>query len=196
MEREEMGGDQLRRTLRRLAHEIIEDAADLRALVLVGLRSRGVPLAERLTAHIQALEEIRPLVGALDVTLYRDDLDRGGSRNKIQKTNLPFTCESREVVLVDDVLYTGRTVRAALTALVAFGRPRRVRLAVLVDRGGRELPVRADFIGRNVTARSGEEVRVLLEEADGREAVLLQIETAPEHNGKERQPNIDSSTAP
>jgi pyrimidine operon attenuation protein/uracil phosphoribosyltransferase len=153
-------------------------------------------LAERLTAHIQALEEIRPLVGALDVTLYRDDLDRGGSRNKIQKTNLPFTCEGREVVLVDDVLYTGRTVRAALTALVAFGRPRRVRLAVLVDRGGRELPVRADFIGRNVTARPGEEVQVLLEEADGREAVLLHSETAPEHNGKERQPNIGSSTAP
>jgi pyrimidine operon attenuation protein/uracil phosphoribosyltransferase len=97
---------------------------------------------------------------------------------------------------VDDVLYTGRTVRAALTALVAFGRPRRVRLAVLVDRGGRELPVRADFIGRNVTARPGEEVRVLLEETDGREAVLLQSETAPEHNGKERQPNIGSSTTP
>jgi pyrimidine operon attenuation protein/uracil phosphoribosyltransferase len=191
-----MGGDQLRRTLRRLAHEVIEDAADLRALVLVGLRSRGVPLAERLAAHIQALEEIRPPVGSLDVTLYRDDLDRGGSRNKIQKTNLPFTCAGREVVLVDDVLYTGRTVRAALTALVAFGRPRRVRLAVLVDRGGRELPVRADFIGRNVTARPGEEVRVLLEETDGREAVLLQSETAPEHNGKERQPNIGSSTTP
>ena len=196
MEREEMGGDQLRRTLRRLAHEIIEDAADLRALVLVGLRSRGVPMAERLAAHIQALEEIRPPVGALDVTLYRDDLDRGGSRNKIQKTNLPFTCEGREVVLVDDVLCTGRTVRAALTALAAFGRPRRVRLAVLVDRGGRELPVRADFVGRNVTARPGEEVRVLLEETDGREAVLLQGETAPEHNGKEKQPNIGSSTAP
>ncbi len=191
-----MGGDQLRRTLRRLAHEIIEDAADPRALVLIGLRSRGVPMAERLAAHIQALEEIRPPVGALDVTLYRDDLDRGGSRNKIQKTNLPFTCEGREVVLVDDVLYTGRTVRAALTALVAFGRPRRVRLAVLVDRGGRELPVRADFVGRNVTARPGEEVRVLLEETDGREAVLLQSETAPEHNGKEWQPNIGSSTAP
>ena len=191
-----MGGDQLRRTLRRLAHEIIEDAADLRALVLVGLRSRGVPMAERLAAHIQALEETRPPVGALDVTLYRDDLDRGGSRNKIQKTNLPFTCEGREVVLVDDVLCTGRTVRAALTALAAFGRPRRVRLAVLVDRGGRELPVRADFVGRNVTARPGEEVRVLLEETDGREAVLLQGETAPEHNGKEKQPNIGSSTAP
>ncbi|MEE9274177.1 MAG: bifunctional pyr operon transcriptional regulator/uracil phosphoribosyltransferase PyrR [bacterium] len=193
MEREELAAEQVGRTLRRLAHEIIEQAGDLSALVLIGLRSRGAPMAERLAAHIEALEGVRPPVGALDITLYRDDLDREGARAKLQRTDLPFSCQDRGVVLVDDVLYTGRTVRAALAALVNFGRPRWVRLAVLVDRGERELPVRADFVGRNLPVRPGEEVQVLLAEVDGRDAVLVRGEPVSEENARahasrEKQP--------
>ncbi|MBI2177686.1 MAG: bifunctional pyr operon transcriptional regulator/uracil phosphoribosyltransferase PyrR [Candidatus Tectomicrobia bacterium] len=174
MEREELGPDQIRRTLRRLAHEIVEQTADLGPLALVGVRTRGVHLARRLARDIQALGGSLPPVGALDVTLYRDDLDREASaRAKLQKTDLPFSCADREIVLVDDVLYTGRTTRAALAALVSFGRPRRVRLAVMADRGGRELPVRADFVGKNLAVRPGAEVKVLLEEIDGRDALVV-----------------------
>lgn len=165
----------LRRTLRRLSHEILEQTADLSALALIGIRTRGAPLAERLAGELRVLAGSRPPMGALDVTLYRDDLNRGGGvRAKLRKTELPFSCEGKDVILVDDVLYTGRTARAALAALVSFGRPRRVRLAILVDRGGRELPVRADFVGRNVEAGRHEEVRVHLEETDGRDAVFRQ----------------------
>ncbi|MEE9197912.1 MAG: bifunctional pyr operon transcriptional regulator/uracil phosphoribosyltransferase PyrR [bacterium] len=175
MVREELGSDQMRRTLRRLAHEIIEQAGDLRELALVGIRTRGVTLAERLAGDIEQLGDIRPPVGALDVTLYRDDLDRaGGARVRLQKTDLPFSCAGKDIILVDDVLYTGRTVRAALAALVNFGRPRRVLLAVAVDRGGRELPVRADYVGRNLDVRPDEEVQVLLQESDGRDAIVVQ----------------------
>jgi pyrimidine operon attenuation protein/uracil phosphoribosyltransferase len=142
--------------------------------VLVGVRTRGVHIARRLARDIQALSGSLPPVGALDVTLYRDDLDLGsGARTKLQKTDLPFSCADKEVVLVDDVLYTGRTTRAALAALVNFGRPRRVRLAVVADRGQRELPVRADFVGKNLSAGPGAEVKVLLEEIDGRDALVV-----------------------
>ncbi len=175
MVREELGSDQMRRTLRRLAHEIIEQAGDLRELALVGIRTRGVTLAERLAGDIEQLGDIRPPVGALDVTLYRDDLDRaGGARVRLRKTDLPFSCAGKDIILVDAVLYTGRTVRAALAALVNFGRPRRVLLAVAVDRGGRELPVRADYVGRNLDVRPDEEVQVLLQESDGRDAIVVQ----------------------
>lgn len=166
----------LRRTLRRLSHEILEQTADLSVLALIGIRTRGAPLAERLAGELRGLAGSRPPVGALDVTLYRDDLNRGGVRAKLRKTELPFSCEGKDVILVDDVLYTGRTARAALAALVSFGRPRRVRLAILVDRGGRELPIRADFVGRNVEAGRHEEVRVHLEETDGRDAVFRQAQ--------------------
>ena len=169
----QLDGGQLRRTLRRLAHEILEQTAELPVLALIGIRTRGAPLAERLAGELRALAGSRPPVGALDVTLYRDDLNRGGgARTKLKKTELPFSCEGKDVILVDDVLYTGRTARAALAALVSFGRPRRARLAILVDRGGRELPIRADFVGRNVEAARGEEVRVHLEETDGEDAVF------------------------
>ncbi len=175
MAREELGSDQVRRTLRRLAHEIIEQAEALEDLALVGIRTRGVTLAERLADNIEQLGDIRPPVGALDVTLYRDDLDRGGgARVRLQKTALPFSCAGKDIILVDDVLYTGRTVRAALAALVNFGRPRRVRLAVAVDRGGHELPVRADYVGRNLDVRPDERVRVFLEESDGQDAIIVQ----------------------
>ena len=181
MEREELGPDQVRRTLRRLAHEIVEQTGDLGPLALVGVRTRGVHLARRLARDIQALSGSLPPVGALDVTLYRDDLDReANARAKLQKTDLPFSCADREIVLVDDVLYTGRTTRAALAALVNFGRPRRVRLAVMADRGGRELPVRADFVGKNLSVGPGAEVKVLLEEIDGRDALVVRAKaTAP-----------------
>jgi pyrimidine operon attenuation protein/uracil phosphoribosyltransferase len=172
--REELDSGQLRRTLKRLAHEIIEQSGDFGQLALVGIRTRGVPLAERLSGIIESLEGTRPLVGALDVTLFRDDLDRaGGARARLRKTDLPFSCADKDIVLVDDVLFTGRTVRAALAALVNFGRPARVLLAVAVDRGGRELPVRADFVGRNLDVLPDEEVQVLLEESDGRDAIIV-----------------------
>lgn len=172
--REELGGEQLRRTLKRLAHEIIEQTHGLDSLVFVGIRTRGVTLAERLASVIHSLNNVRPPVGALDVTLYRDDLDSGeGARTKLRKTDIPFSCEGKDIVLVDDVLFTGRTVRAALAALVNFGRPRRVLLAVAVDRGGRELPVRADFVGRNLDVHPDEEVQVLLDESDGRDAIIV-----------------------
>ena len=170
---QQLDAEQLRRTLRRLSHEILERTADLSDLVFVGVRTRGVPLAERLARELQSLVGVHPLVGALDVTLYRDDLNHGGGvRTSLKKTDLPFSCEGKDVVLVDDVLYTGRTARAALAALVGFGRPRRVRLAILVDRGGRELPIRADFVGKNIEAVHPEEVRVHLEETDGLDAVF------------------------
>jgi len=174
VEREELGREQVRRTLRRLAHEIVEQTADLPSLALVGVRTRGVHMAHRLARDVEALGGVLPPVGVLDVTLYRDDLDRGGgARAKLKRTDLPFSCADREIVLVDDVLYTGRTARAALAALVNFGRPRRVRLAVMADRGGRELPIRADYVGKNLAVRPGDEVKVLLEETDGRDAVVV-----------------------
>lgn len=175
MIREELGSDQVRRTLRRLAHEIIEQASALEELAIVGIRTRGVTLAERLAANIEHLGGIRPPVGVLDVTLYRDDLDRGGgARVRLQKTEIPFSCTGKDIVLVDDVLFTGRTVRAALAALMNFGRPRRVRLAVAVDRGGHELPVRADYVGRNLDVQPDERVQVFLEERDGQDAIIVQ----------------------
>ena len=169
----QLDAEQLRRTLRRLSHEILERTADLSNLVFVGIRTRGAPLAGRLARELQSLVGVYPLVGALDVTLYRDDLNQaGGVRTGLKKTELPFSCERKDVILVDDVLYTGRTARAALAALMGFGRPRRVRLAILVDRVGRELPIRADFVGKNIEAVHPEQVRVHLKETDGEDAVF------------------------
>jgi pyrimidine operon attenuation protein/uracil phosphoribosyltransferase len=163
----------IRRALTRIAHEIAERNQGTAELVLVGMRTRGVPLARRL-ARILADIEGRPVpVGELDVTLYRDDLAVRGLRPALQQTDIPVDITGKVVVLVDDVLYTGRTVRAALDALMDFGRPRRVQLAVLVDRGHRELPIRADYVGKNVPTSRREEVQVRLEEVDGTDEVLL-----------------------
>lgn len=164
--------DDITRAIRRIAHEILERNKGADDLVLVGIRKRGVPLSERLAAEIEAIEGVRPLAGALDVAFYRDDIAIRRPK-EISPTELGFDVEGKKVVLVDDVLYTGRTVRAAIDALVDFGRPRAVQLAVLVDRGHRELPIRADFIGKNLPTSAREEVEVLLAESDGEDSVSI-----------------------
>jgi len=174
-----MTSDDVRRAVVRISHEIVEKHAGTADLVLVGVQRRGVPIAQRLSDAIADFEGERPPVGALDITFHRDDLARLGESPVVKGTELPFEIEGRTVVLVDDVLYTGRTVRAALDALREFGRPRAVRLAVLVDRGHRELPIRADHVGKNVPTSRDEVVRVRLREVDGEDAVdLEQVESS------------------
>ncbi|MGH2721461.1 MAG: bifunctional pyr operon transcriptional regulator/uracil phosphoribosyltransferase PyrR [Actinomycetota bacterium] len=163
---------EIARALKRIAHEILERNKGAGDLVLVGVRKRGVPLAERLGSEIEQIEGTRPPVGALDFSFYRDDVHIRRP-SEIATTVMPFDVSGRTVVLVDDVLYTGRTVRAAIDAVVDFGRPRRVELAVLVDRGHRELPIRADFVGKNIPTAGREEVMVMLNETDGRDLVVI-----------------------
>jgi pyrimidine operon attenuation protein / uracil phosphoribosyltransferase len=162
----------VRRTLRRLAHEIVEANQGAHEVVLVGIQRGGAVLAERLASEIEAFEGVRPAWGTLDVTLHRDDLDRRGLHPTPRPSQLP-DIEDRVVVLVDDVLMTGRTARAAMDTLNDFGRPRIVRLVVLVDRGHRELPIRADMVGKNIPTAREDDVRVLFEEEDGRDAVVV-----------------------
>lgn len=166
------------RTLTRLAHEIIERNRGAANLALVGMQTRGVFLAKRLAKKIETVEGTEIPFGTLDVTLYRDDFRTRLKQPKVQVTDIPFDTYDMNLVLVDDVLYTGRTVRAALDALMDLGRPRRLQLAVLVDRGHREMPIRPDFVGKNVPTSINEEVRVRMTEIDGEDAVLL-VEVAP-----------------
>ena len=161
----------LERTLTRLAHEIVERNRGVERLAVVGIRTRGAPLAERLVRKIAAIEGKEIPLGTLDITMYRDDFRR--KIPTVRGTDIPFDIDDMNVVLVDDVLYTGRTARAALDALMDFGRPATVQLAVLVDRGHRELPIRADYVGKNVVTSVGEEVQVRLKEQDGEDCVLL-----------------------
>jgi pyrimidine operon attenuation protein/uracil phosphoribosyltransferase len=163
----------LDRTLRRMADEIIElnDGPD--NLIIVGIQRRGVQLAARLGALISAHEKTEVPRGSLDITLYRDDLQTVGPRPVVGPTDLPWDLEGKCVVIVDDVLYTGRTVRAALDELADFGRPARIALAVLVDRGGRELPIHADVVGKKVTVAAGDRVDVMIEELDGKDGVIV-----------------------
>jgi len=178
-ERQElMDKSRLARTLSRMAHEILEREPEVARTVLVGVRTRGVPLARRLAALMAEASGVGPVVGALDITLYRDDLTTVGPQPVIKGTDIPCSIDGRTVVLVDDVLYTGRTVRAALDELIDFGRPARIELAVLVDRGHRELPIRADFVGRTLTTTRQEMVQVELAEEDGVDQVVL-LERAP-----------------
>ncbi len=163
----------LRRAVTRIAHEIVESARGTEGLMLVGMYTRGVPLARRVADAIAAFEPERVPVGALDVGMYRDDLPTLGARPRLQRSDIPADITDKRVVLVDDVLYTGRTARAALDALTDFGRPRRIMLAVLVDRGHRELPIRPDFVGKNLPTARDEQVRVQLIETDGTDQVLL-----------------------
>ncbi len=164
-----MTTDDVRRALVRISHEIVEKHGGTDGLALVGIERRGVPLAARLAASIEANEGVRPPVGSLDITFYRDDLSQVAKSPQVHAAELPFVLESSTLVIVDDVLYTGRTVRAALDALVDVGRPQTVRLAVLVDRGHRELPIRADHVGKNVPTSRDEVIKVRLSEVDGGE---------------------------
>lgn len=168
-----MDEEALGRALTRIAHEIIERNKGIEDVILVGIRRRGVPLAKRLAQKIGQFEGITPPVGILDITLYRDDLSTRTEQPVVQKTEVPFDIRGKRVVLVDDVLYTGRTARAALDALIDLGRPQVIQLAVLIDRGHRELPIRADYVGKNVPTSRKEIVEVRLTEVDGEDQVVI-----------------------
>lgn len=165
--------DGIRRVLTRIAHEIVEKNKGTTDIVLVGIRTRGVPLAKRLAKRIKSIEEVEIPVGILDITLYRDDLSMVAQQPIVHKTEIPFDINGKTVILVDDVLFTGRTVRAAMDALVDLGRPRAVQLAIMIDRGHRELPIRADYVGKNLPTSLEEVVSVNLEEIDNFDSVLL-----------------------
>jgi pyrimidine operon attenuation protein / uracil phosphoribosyltransferase len=174
--------EDIRRTLARVAHEIIERNHSLEDVVLVGMRTRGVPLAKRLAANIQTFENAQIPVGALDISLYRDDLDTLDFKPVVNTTQIPIDIDRKAVILVDDVLYTGRSARAAMDALIDFGRPASIQLAVLIDRGHRELPIRADYTGKNIPSARNEQIKVELNETDGRDQVA--ILPAPENGEK------------
>jgi pyrimidine operon attenuation protein/uracil phosphoribosyltransferase len=175
-----MDADRVSRSLARIAHEILERNRGIEDLALIGIRARGVPLAARLAAKLHELTGTEVPTGALDITLYRDDLMRQpvGPQPVIRRTEIPFSTDDRLILLVDDVLYTGRTIRAALDALIDFGRPRAIQLVVLVDRGHRELPIRADYVGRNIPTSRQQSVQVRLQEIDGKDEVDLEAEVA------------------
>jgi pyrimidine operon attenuation protein/uracil phosphoribosyltransferase len=168
-----MDAARMGRTLSRIAHEIVERHPRVSSLALVGVRTRGVPLAQRLARLIGETSSAEPAVGALDITLYRDDFTTIAPQPLTKGTDILFSIDGRTVVLVDDVLFTGRTVRAALDQLIDFGRPARIELAVLVDRGHRELPIRADYVGRTLSTARDEVVQVLVREEDGRDEIVL-----------------------
>jgi pyrimidine operon attenuation protein/uracil phosphoribosyltransferase len=171
-----MDADRMSRSLARIAHEILERNRGTENLALVGIRARGVPLAKRLAAHLKAVADADVPIGSLDITLYRDDLMKTpvGPQPVIRRTEIPFSIDGRHILLVDDVLYTGRTIRAALDALIDFGRPSTIQLVVLVDRGHRELPIRADYVGRNIPTSRQQSVQVRLTEIDGRDEVEVE----------------------
>jgi pyrimidine operon attenuation protein/uracil phosphoribosyltransferase len=171
-----MDADRMQRSLARIAHEIVERNRAVEELALVGIRERGVPLARRIAKRLQEITGREVPTGALDITLYRDDLMRHavGPQPVVRSTDIPFDIDDRTILLVDDVLYTGRTIRAALDALIDFGRPKAIQLAVLIDRGHRELPIKADYVGKNVPTSRRESVQVRLEEVDGHDDVLIQ----------------------
>ena len=167
-----LGEEEVRRALTRIAHEILERNRGADEVILVGLHTRGVPIADRLSSLIESFEGVRPPVGRLDIGLYRDDLI-GRPKPLVRPTEIPEPVEGKVVVLVDDVLFTGRSIRAAMDALMDFGRARRIQLAVLVDRGHRELPIRADYVGKNMPTSRHEAVAVRLSETDGGDEVAL-----------------------
>lgn len=168
-----MDADQMRRAIVRISHEIIEKNEGVDNVVLVGIRTRGVPLAERLANAIEAIENVKVATGSLDITLYRDDLSTLAYSPIVHNTEIDFDLKGKTVILVDDVLYTGRTIRAALDALIDMGRPKAIQLAVMVDRGHRELPIRADYVGKNVPTSRKETIEVTLAEMDGNDEVII-----------------------
>jgi pyrimidine operon attenuation protein/uracil phosphoribosyltransferase len=169
-----MDADDINRAIKRIAHEILEKNKGSRDLILVGIRTRGAPLAKRVADVMKAIEGTPVPVGVIDITLYRDDLQLVARQPVVGRTQIPVDMEDRVVVLVDDVLFTGRTIRAAMDEIMDFGRPKAIRLAVLIDRGHRELPVRADYVGKNVPTSARENILVKLSEIDGEDAVTVQ----------------------
>jgi len=163
----------MHRALVRIAHEIVERNRGAKDIVLVGMQTRGVPLAMRLAATIQDLEEITIPVGSLDISLYRDDLSSLSLKPTVHRTDIPVDVAGKQVVLVDDVFYTGRSIRAAMDALIDLGRPQSIQLAVLIDRGHRELPIRSDYVGKNIPTSNNEEIKVYVKEVDGEDKVSI-----------------------
>lgn len=169
-----LDAESLERTLKRLAHEIVEKNRGIKSVAIVGIKTRGEFLAKRITQIINSIEKSNILFGTLDITLYRDDIRHKKLEQPILKgTKIDFDVTDKDIVLVDDVLFTGRTVRAAMDELIDLGRPKTIQLAVLVDRGHRELPIRADYVGKNVPTSENEEIKVLLKECDNEDAVLI-----------------------
>jgi pyrimidine operon attenuation protein / uracil phosphoribosyltransferase len=173
-----MDADRMARALTRMSHEILERNRGLDEIALVGIRTRGVPLARRISRSLHEINGDDVPTGALDITLYRDDLMRHpvGPQPLVRRTEIPFSIDDRKILLVDDVLYTGRTIRAALDALIDFGRPQAIQLVVLVDRGHRELPIKADYVGKNLPTSLKQSVQVHLQEIDGKDEVLIEGE--------------------
>mgnify|MGYP001080113056 CR=1 FL=1 len=165
--------EDIRRALVRIAHEIVERNHGCDGIIFIGVHTRGVPLAQRIAANIKEFEQAEVVVGALDITLHRDDLSSLGAQPFLRPTNIPADIEGKRIILVDDVLYTGRSIRAAMDALIDFGRPQSIQLAVLIDRGHRELPIRADYVGKNMPTATHEEVVVRLKEIDDRDEVAI-----------------------
>ena len=168
-----LDGSSIERTLTRMAHEILEKNKGIEGLALIGIQTRGVILAQRIEKAIETIAHCQVPLGILDINLYRDDLTRASGQPVIRKTEINFDLDGQTVVLVDDVLYTGRTIRSALNALIDFGRPKKIELAVLIDRGHRELPIRADFVGKNIPTSEDEIVHVRLSETDKAEEVMV-----------------------
>jgi pyrimidine operon attenuation protein/uracil phosphoribosyltransferase len=177
-----MDAEDIDRAMTRIAHEVLERNHGTEDLVLVGIRTRGVPLAQRIAAKIEQIEGQKVPVGSLDITLYRDDLMT--RQPVVRKTEIPFDMTGKRIVLVDEVIYTGRTIRAALDALIDFGRPACIQLAVLIDRGHRELPIRPDYVGKNVPTSRAERIKCRLHESDNEESVYI-VKCAPGEEGRE-----------
>jgi len=173
LEKQALDEGGIERVIARIAHEILERNQGTENLALIGIRTRGVFLAQRLQQKLFEIEKKEIPVGILDITLYRDDLSEVGPKPEIHETNIPFNLKGKVVILVDDVLFTGRTIRAALDALIDFGRPKVIRLAVLVDRGHRELPIKADYVGKNIPTAFQDRVTIYLKEADGRDEAVI-----------------------
>jgi pyrimidine operon attenuation protein/uracil phosphoribosyltransferase len=166
----------MKRALTRITYEIIERNHGIKDIVLVGIKRRGIYIAARIAERLKQLEDVEVPVGELDITLYRDDMKNNSEEPELHSSDIPTDLEGKEVILIDDVLFTGRTIRAAMDAVMDFGRPRKISLAVLVDRGHRELPIRADYVGKNIPTSKAEEIIVEVEELDGQDRILIKKE--------------------
>jgi pyrimidine operon attenuation protein/uracil phosphoribosyltransferase len=176
-----LNSSDIERVLVRIAHEIVEHNKGAKNIAFVGIKTRGVPLAQRLAKIIQGMEQVEIPVGSLDITLYRDDVSSLSFKHVVQQTYVPFDITNKQVILVDDVFYTGRSIRAALDALIDLGRPETIQLAVLIDRGHRELPIRADFVGKNIPTARNEEIKVYVSEVDAVDKVAVMKQEGGKH---------------